>query len=166
MADELLPCPFCGAQPIMFPYAVIYPDLWQCVITHDDGDGGHHVRVIENGDTEQEAIEAAVVAWNRRAFEFTRDDVGSAFIDGYTAACEQSHNASEETLEKVMKRYGWVRERTCHKVREWEDSPVGLGGYVLVCSRCDCILAQDGEDGPYDGPNYCSNCGAKVVRDE
>ena len=54
-------------------------------------------------------------------------------------------------------------ERTCVKQREWEDDPNGGGAWVLVCSECGELLAQDGEDGPFDGPNYCPNCGAKVV---
>lgn len=55
---------------------------------------------------------------------------------------------------------------TCAKVREWEDDPRGGGGWVLVCSACDEILANDGEDGEFDGPNFCPNCGRRVVRGE
>lgn len=51
---------------------------------------------------------------------------------------------------------------TCRKVRAWEDDPRGGGGWVLVCSECDELLANDGEDGEFDGPNYCPNCGRKV----
>lgn len=57
-------------------------------------------------------------------------------------------------------------ERTSHKVRAWEDSPLGegYGGYVLICSECGEWIANDGEDGPDDGPNYCFNCGAKMEK--
>lgn len=53
---------------------------------------------------------------------------------------------------------------TCRKVRAWEDDPRGGGGWVLVCSECDEFLANDGEDGEFDGPNFCPNCGRKVVK--
>lgn len=151
-APDLLPCPLCGGEPVKIPCAVAYPDWWQCTIVHD-GNDGHYVRAIGNGDTEQEAIEAAVAAWNRRAFEYTWDDVGSAFINGYTAACEQPHNASGETLEKVMKRYGWVRERTCRVVRY----DAGAGVIWLTCSECGNIMPEH--------DNYCSNCGARVMEE-
>ena len=65
MASELLPCPICGGEPVKIPCAVAYPDWWRCTIVHD-GNDGHYVRAIGNGDTEQEAIDAAVAAWNRR----------------------------------------------------------------------------------------------------
>lgn len=53
---------------------------------------------------------------------------------------------------------------TCRKVRAWEDDPRGGGGWVLVCSECDELLANDGEDGEFDGPNYCPNCGRRVEK--
>lgn len=55
---------------------------------------------------------------------------------------------------------------TCAKIREWEDDPRGGGGWVLVCSECDELLANDGEDGEFDGPNFCPNCGRRIVRGE
>lgn len=109
-APDLLPCPFCGAQPVKIPCAMAYPDWWQCVIVHD-GNDGHYARAIGNGDTEQEAIEAAVAAWNRRA------------------------------------------ERTCRRMRHEI-----ANGWIMHCSECGNTLPL--------ADNYCSNCGAKVVRDE
>ena len=55
---------------------------------------------------------------------------------------------------------------TCAKVREWEGDPCGGGGWVLVCSECDEFLANDGEDGKFDGPNFCPNCGRRIMRGE
>ena len=45
----------------------------------------------------------------------------------------------------------FVRERTCHKV-----IPDEMEGYVF-CSECGA------EIGEYGYPNYCQNCGCKVV---
>ena len=45
----------------------------------------------------------------------------------------------------------YVKERTCHKV-----IPDEMEGYVF-CSECGA------EIGEYGYPNYCPNCGCKVV---
>ena len=68
------------------------------------------------------------------------------------------HVTPEQAVEATLGR------GTCRKVRAWEDDPRGGGGWVLVCSECDELLANDGEDGEFDGPNYCPNCGRRVEK--
>lgn len=99
------------------------------------------------------------------------------WVGGYTATalCKNEPNAhylntwdedEAKAVERITKAWNTRTERTSHKVRAWEDSPLGegYGGYVLICSECGEWIANDGEDGPDDGPNYCFNCGAKVEK--
>lgn len=79
--------------------------------------------------------------------------------DGDTEARVNAIGDAHEVLAAAEE----MRRGTCKKVRAWEDDPRGGGGWVLVCSECDEILANDGEDGEFDGPNYCPNCGREVV---
>lgn len=77
-------------------------------------------------------------------------------------APEWDGHTPDEAIERIGK-LATLGRGTCRKVRAWEDDPRGGGGWVLVCSECDEILANDGEDGEFDGPNYCPNCGRRVV---
>ena len=61
-------------------------------------------------------------------------------------------------------------ERTCTQLRTSEYVPrmaPGVGGYeapVVICSNCGRGISWDDDYDPKtDGPNYCENCGCKVV---
>lgn len=60
---ELKPCPFCGGKAVIEPYRVRkgYEANIQC-----NGGCILHMGTITY-DTEEEAVEAVITAWNRRA---------------------------------------------------------------------------------------------------
>lgn len=139
--SEMLPCPFCGSKAAIEEYDY-----------YDDGP-----------DYSVQCTNIACACSGPYRFWHTKEEAVKAW--NHRDACFHCQYDAKPMTEENMRAEGWVRERTCHKVREWEDDPIGFGGYVLVCSQCDCILAQDGEDGPDDGPNFCPHCGAKVVEE-
>ena len=54
-------------------------------------------------------------------------------------------------------------ERTCHKELMTTEDYAGTEVYCFGCSECGEFLSYPDCYGLYDGPNYCPNCGAKVV---
>ena len=75
--------------------------------------------------------------------------------DGHTPA---------QAIERIGKLTRHDQERMCKNITD---------GYVpFHCSECDCVTLYDevretgimAEMGMLDAPNYCPNCGAKVVR--
>ena len=80
--------------------------------------------------------------------EIVRNGSGSYFVrcaDKQCAAKTRLYHENENGA-----RLAWNRraERTCHMVDN---------GCELCCSECDCRHDYD------DEPNYCHNCGARVV---
>ena len=74
--------------------------------------------------------------------------------DIYDTAC---HVADPDTV--VVQGQRFVRERTCHKELMSLENDVEYFG----CSWCGEYLSDTDCYGLDDGPNYCGNCGAKVV---
>lgn len=103
-------------------------------------------------DTDPEPQHVTVVHFEERIVIYHENVNGTMGYHVYNTHDLTPEQAVEATLGRG----------TCRKVREWEDDPCGGGGWVLVCSECDELLANDGEDGEFDGPNYCPNCGRKV----
>lgn len=67
---------------------------------------------------EQAAIEAweSIKAWNARADSYTREDVESAFVSGYSlgtlpVGSDPRWDQNETTLEEEMEELGWVRKQ-------------------------------------------------------
>lgn len=79
-----------------------------------------------------------------------------------------SNRMTDEILdgcEAELNRHGWFKERTCEleKVHEWGDEWEPFG---YVCKSCEEAMPRYyGSDrfGNVITPNYCPNCGAKVV---
>lgn len=75
------------------------------------------------------------------------------------AAWNTRANAEQDALpmtEEIMRAHGWVRERTCRIVLP------SLAGW-WHCSACGEQVHTYGRDGLFERPNFCPNCGAKVV---
>lgn len=59
----------------------------------------------------------------------------------------------ELTAEDAVNRWNTRAERTCHI--EWKPEV-----FAFVCDACDMIQMM----APNSNPNYCPNCGARVVQ--
>lgn len=105
---------------------------------------------------------------------YTREDVESAFVSGYSLGClpvgsDPTWDQNEQTMDEHMAEWGWVRKEaalgsgTCHdkcsRFNAW------------VCSECGATLLlmfdDYGEptysvDGVADVPRFCPNCGRRV----
>ena len=166
MVDELMPCPFCGA------IAEIASNKKEVACLGCEALGPFC-------DTEAEAI----AAWNTRAERgdsYTREDVESAFVSGYSlgtlpAGSDPRWDQNETTPEEEMAEFGWVRERTCRNIAE----PDEMSDEPFTCSECgargpygDGIYHIGGSKKNEDGSvafwdawpvyKYCPNCGRKV----
>lgn len=73
-------------------------------------------------------------------------------IDDFNAACDH---------------YGFVMERTCKNVNEWRDENRVLhrDARIFKCSECGFKADDFYGDDEQSFPNYCPNCGAKVVEE-
>ena len=155
MSDEttLLPCPFCGGEA-----QVMHMDLdsieegWKvwgvwCVDDLNAEDYRNHGHFIDNYATESEAI----AAWNARAERgtLTAEQVCET-VEKHWHDLPNERDMPEATALPEYS-YDWQAiadelnaraERTCRNEH----------GH---CSICGAIM--------YDAPNYCANCGAKVV---
>lgn len=91
--------------------------------------------------------------------------VGFAYRDVYALNNGWVYRTLREIVEAIgcvenphpaewMARLADLIDPTCHKV-----IPSEIEGYVF-CSKCGA------EIGEYGVPNYCHNCGARVVRDD
>lgn len=135
MNGKLLPCPFCG-RPAVVEVFPLALDYWMAqVVCSSFFDGGCNVAITITGSTEQEAIDAAVALWNNRD------------------ACSHCQYGAKPMTDENMRELGWVRERTCKVV----DHNVRKGVVLFTCSECGNVMPKD--------DNYCSNCGARVVRE-
>ena len=67
MDVELLPCPFCGSTATMDVRLIEPPNWWStCILCDGIYDHICSCQIIAQGDTEQEAVDNAIAAWNRR----------------------------------------------------------------------------------------------------
>lgn len=144
--------------------------------------------------------EQAVKATLGRNDSYTREDVESAFVSGYSLGldmfdhskpdAEKGWNQNERDLDEEMEERGWVRkEATTHRplteraTKDSEKDSDGRGECRLEEIEKDCDTASeymlDREfcfDAVYrcscgcrfghvahERPNFCPNCGAKVV---
>ena len=137
MMAELLPCPFCGGEA--HTAAKNMPNwTWNWCSVICDGCGAKVTRAGNEG-TYQGAEKAAIAAWNTRAEHVT------VYPDG----------------EHGIKVNGiiYVPERTCKLDRN------------DVCNVCDASIERvthsvyEMGDSFACHPNYCPNCGAKVVEE-
>ena len=64
---------------------------------------------------------------------------------------ECSARLSAETEAEAVSAWNRRAERTCHMVDN---------GCELCCSECDCRHDYD------DEPNYCHNCGARIIEED
>ena len=79
------------------------------------------------------------------------------------AAREMYDKIEAELMDELLRMNGYVPERTCHKELMTTEDYAGTEVYCFGCSECGEFLSYPDCYGLYDGPNYCSNCGAKVV---
>ena len=133
MMVKLKPCPFCGGEALV--QAITFGDDY-----HTDSLPVWWVACAACGvhtDEYEAPTEAeAVAAWNTRVYE------GMGTIE-----CYECHNG-----------YPMVRERTCHMTKEQDpDFP----DVWWNCSNCHAGVWLEAQ--VRDLPNYCPNCGAKVV---
>ena len=68
-----------------------------------------------------------------------------------------------ESVEEGVERWHRRAERTCHAVEIFEEETFGTGVY-FECSECHETLGAASRHGD-SIPNYCPNCGAKVVEE-
>ena len=132
-------------------------------------DGDHEIAVSNSGErlavynlTPEQAIAATLGAEDA----YTREDVESAFVSGYSLGClpvgsDPTWDQNEQTVDEYMAEWGWVRkeatlgEGTCrYELKEGR----------FVCSNCGRgTWAFEGKGDPLSPPNYCPNCGRRVV---
>lgn len=184
---DLLPCPFCGGEAELHPTYDMDTnevDGWfaWCAMENDCAINPQTDAYL----TEAEAIEA----WNTRAAyeidgwfylpkpkqqlfnyttSFSYDDLSlkaTGTVDVYAITRAVQKWQEEELNQHIVERICEVfrPERTCRN-----DSLKRDAG-VFACSECGVYLDiadmnWDGEDdsGGFYEPNYCPNCGAKVI---
>lgn len=86
------------------------------------------------------------------AVAYVGDNCKSAFEN------ENANNGKE-----LIEAWNTRAERTCHKKLMTTEDYAGTEVYCFGCSECGEFLSYPDCYGLYDGPNYCPNCGAKVV---
>lgn len=110
---------------------------------------------------------------------YTREDVEGAFVSGYSLGLdmfdsskpEKGWNQNERNLDEEMEDLGWVRKDaatlgagTCHAIiSDNLTESEGMGDAWADCSECGHLLfvLTDPNSEP---PNYCPNCGRRVVK--
>ena len=132
--SELLLCPFCGGEAETLTAESMHGGYLFGIMCSDCRSRG------DVYDTEAEAI----AAWNSRAERITDDEW-------------EIYQHSVPATDENMAKFGWVRERTCkQEERGWGTE----GDHARVWLTCghDCMVPT-----VQDLPNYCPNCGCKVV---
>ena len=151
--DNLLPCPFCGGEAYVLerPHVI---DMRYSVGCNDDECRGF-IGLSWLYKTEAEAIEE----WNTRVYyEATTEAVTPEMLSAAGYVKERTCFADEVTHRdcKYSVNRGW-RERTCEEygsVRVWQSCNVW--SHELSCGHEVDTLERE-------PPNYCPNCGAKVI---
>lgn len=82
--------------------------------------------------------------------ELVRNSSGSYFVRCTDRQCAAKTRLFHENENGARASWNRRAERTCRMVDN---------GCELCCSECDCRHDYD------DEPNYCHNCGARVVSD-
>lgn len=80
--------------------------------------------------------------------KLVRNSSGSYFVRCADRQCAAKTRLFHENENGARASWNRRAERTCHMVDN---------GCELCCSECDCRHDYD------DEPNYCHNCGARVV---
>lgn len=130
---------------------------------HSDASGGNG-RIFHNGA--YAAIADELNATLGAEDVYTREEVESAFVSGYSLGClpvgsDPTWDQNEQTVDEHMAEWGWVRKEattgsgTCH-VKLHPD----LRAYPLV-RFCEGVCSECGEELPV-GYNFCPNCGRRV----
>ena len=149
--SELLSCPFCGGEAEMLTAESMYGGYLFGIMCNDCRSRG------DVYDTEAEAI----AAWNTRVdyhgYEQAAIEAWES-IKAWNSRAERTCYADEVTHRdcKYSVNRGW-KERTCkQEERGWGTE----GDHARVWLTCghDCMVPT-----VQDLPNYCPNCGAKVV---
>ena len=183
--NELLPCPFCGSEAHVCldyeethtPHVQYVVQCFSCFVT------------TQQFDTEAEAIEA----WNTRAAYETDDyfylpkpkerlitisepiitetenGVRASYgIDVFEKAVrkwqEQIECDSEkEIIERICEVFR--PKRTCENISEYRDDDGVLhrDARIFRCSECGFKVNDFYGDDEQNFPNYCPNCGRKVI---
>ena len=169
--SELLPCPFCGGEADV----IDYDD--ECWVAHQCANGTS----VETNSYETEA--EAIAAWNSRAamefdnwfylpkpkepiVEVTETthawDGTKVKTDVFYQVQEQAViNWAKELDEHIIKRICEVWNSRAERTCEQEERGWGTeGDHARVWLTCghDCMVPT-----VQDLPNYCPNCGCKVV---
>lgn len=161
MTDKLLPCPFCGGKAELCTYKPA---------------GMSWVRCTKCGASNDASLSAneTVAAWNARAaYETDRyfflpkpnQDIGfttpprvtsvTSKYGSYTVEAEQFIELNNRLTREWTRKVGDdIIRRICK---------VWLGD-ELTERTCECGWHGFVDGWGYDPPNYCPNCGAKVVR--
>ena len=116
--------------------------------------------------TPEQAVEATL--GNEESY--TRDDVESAFVSGYSLGClpvgsDPQYDQNEQTVDEHMAELGWVRAATLGSgTCEIETTENWLPAKRYHrCKHCGAFFAVMNASGDIQ-PCVCSNCGRKVKR--
>ena len=187
---NLLPCPFCGSSDLYVTFMKGYLDDTAVVFCNTCKVSAVLEENEEQGSTDQTRAKA-VAAWNtraehdnavhainkaagnwakadaelRRAIDFMRiwiaEDahLGESEISSEFEKAEGLRNL--DAIEQAIAAWNTRAERTCQQVDVTEKYQPYVT-HSTACSRCGGILAME----EFLAPNYCPNCGAKVVPNE
>ena len=111
----------------------------------------------------------AVAATLGNEESYTRDDVESAFVSGYSLGClpvgsDPRWDQNEQTVDEHMAELGWVRAATLGAGTCKVESMHGYTDahtHTSWCVELSCHTLDAWED--TEPPNYCPICGARVV---
>ena len=102
---------------------------------------------------------------------YTRDDVESAFVSGYSLGClpvgsDPQWDENEQTVDEHMAELGWVRAATVGAGTCKVESSVGIEFNTLISPdyfefEMSCGSRFSWSDN--EPPDYCPGCGRKVM---
>lgn len=138
--SELLPCPFCGGEASK---RLFYKGKYRVHCNVCDAHSG------DVCDTEAEAI----AAWNTRAYTTDEVTLSGMYASGLPVEDVRVFGMTLDEVRQMMKRDA-ERGRTCKQVLTDCDDGL-MPPFTAHCSAC-------GDEWGFT-PNYCPNCGARVV---